>query len=143
MHPGINDLEPFAVTNLPKLVKLHLNGNKLKTIKRDALIDLGSRNVPLSLHVDKNELAEVPEDFLNLPHLDLLYLQVNSIEYIHPAAFRLNPILNKIELSDNKLERIEEGTFNSPFLNYLSLDGNRITKLLPRAFRQGATVFVL
>jgi Leucine-rich repeat (LRR) protein len=144
MRPGIRDLEPFCITNLPKLKKLRMSRNKLRRIDKEALINLGSQGLSFLLDLGSNEFTEIPADFVNLTYVSDLHLDKNGIEYIHPAAFRLNMELNEISLSSNKLERLEEGTFDAfLFVTYLNLDGNFLRDLPRKVFRDGAHIVKL
>ena len=73
-------------------------------------------DMPFFRHLSENEFTEIPPDFLNIPHLNSMYVSIycyncqfnlsmytsryldsNQIERIHPAAFRLQPEMTKMQ----------------------------------------------
>jgi Leucine-rich repeat (LRR) protein len=95
MDNGIHELESNCIVDLPLISRIDINANKISHIPHDALLNLSSSRSPLTFHLDlrKNHMTELPEKFLDLPHLTHLDLSKGKLQTIHPLAFSRTPHL--------------------------------------------------
>jgi Leucine-rich repeat (LRR) protein len=145
MDNGIHELESNCIVDLPLISRIDINANKISHIPHDALLNLSSSRSPLTFHLDlrKNHMTELPEKFLDLPHLTHLDLSKGKLQTIHPLAFSRTPHLKVIYLQSNELTHIGNGTFNLSLISDLNLDGNKLESLTGGPFRQGMMLLSL
>ncbi len=125
----IQELSPRAFATLgPDLQELYLNRNRLTSVPKTSLADLGALRY---LGLDGNLITRIDRDTFNgLPDLLLLYLAHNDIESIDPQAFHGLSSLSRLYLSNNRIQQLHETTFHAQSdLLDLELGGNELTVL--------------
>ncbi|RWS15964.1 insulin-like growth factor-binding protein complex acid labile subunit [Dinothrombium tinctorium] len=126
----IEEIEQDAVGRLEYLIRLWLNGNKLKTF---------SINLPLSLrelYLEDN-LLEVIEasSFKGLVNLERLFLKRNRIHTLEQGAFSDLYSLKQLDLQSNFLENFTSAVFaNLTNLESLDLSRNKFKYLSGESF---------
>lgn len=120
-----NKLEelPVQLALLPKLLQLHVAGNKLTVINR--INDYPKLAV---LTASQNLLSDFPRGVGGCPNLQLLDLSMNSITEI-PTNIRYSQTLRALWLTDNKLTVVPDCLIELSSLEVLALRNNQIEML--------------
>ena len=109
------------------LQTLLLQGNKLATIESRMLMGLDKLKY---LYLQKNQLTEVPSDFVYHHKLERLDLSTNQITQLETYAFSLLTDLKYLHLQQNKIFKIQDNAFdNLRSLEWLELMENKIETL--------------
>lgn len=107
----IEEMDVYAVSNLPQLHTVHLNDNRISIIKRGV--------------------------FFNLPKLKHLYLNLNNISQIEDKAFMGISTLLELDLSENDICDINKLTFFGLLqLKIIDLSHNKLTGLSSSVFSE-------
>jgi protein phosphatase 1 regulatory subunit 7 len=118
----VDTIAPGAFDSCPRLSKLDLSFNELRTLTKLPCASLAALN---ELFLIANKL-KVIENIHSMPLLTLLELGDNRIREI--SGVDAVPSLTSLWLGRNKIERIENLT-NLPALRILSVQSNRITAI--------------
>ncbi|XP_008155195.2 toll-like receptor 12 [Eptesicus fuscus] len=106
---GLMDLPPGLLAALPRLQRLNLSGNKL----RSAVLcpnETGAVSGLRALDLSSNELQSLaPATFSCLSHLRELLLQKNQLVWLGGQVFQGLRRLEMLDLSNNPLEALGEG----------------------------------
>ncbi|XP_022142820.1 plant intracellular Ras-group-related LRR protein 6 [Momordica charantia] len=159
----IKDWPGAILKSLPNLVCLKLDNNPLKQIPSDGfqavsmlqVLDLSANigslpehptfsSLPLlqELYLRRMRLPEVPSSILDLKHLRILDLSLNSIQLV-PEGLKNLVSLTELDLSDNNISMLPpELSLLEPSLQVLKLDGNPL-RSIRRAILDKGTKAVL
>ncbi|NWV11368.1 LRRN2 protein, partial [Ptilonorhynchus violaceus] len=130
----ISGLERGELGYLRNLSELDLSRNAFSDA-RD--LGLGDPLRLLSLHLEENRLAELPDgSFPGLGELQELYLNHNRIRSIAPRAFAGLSGLLRLHLDSNRLRSVDSRWFQElPGLEVLMMGGNRVDAIVDMNFR--------
>ena len=110
-----------------KMQTLLLQGNRLTAIEPRKLMGLDSLKY---LYLQKNQLTEIPSDFVYYHTLERLDLSTNQIKQLESYAFTHLKDLKYLHLQENKISVIQENAFdNLRNLEWLELMENKIETL--------------
>ncbi|XP_041863766.1 chondroadherin-like protein isoform X2 [Melanotaenia boesemani] len=129
---SISKLEPSGLLSsvTPTLRELYLSNNTITVIAKAAL----SSAFIETLHLDSNQLTEVPTDALpEAPNLEELNLSRNSIGWVGPKAFQsISQSLRRLYMDHMGMEKMSKDVLLDlgPGLKVLTLRGNQL-KVLP------------
>ena len=143
-----NEILDFHVENFPglwNLTNLVLKGNRIRSIgliskmKGLTYVDFSNnelKTIPTnfgaesltSLRLEGNGLRRmIKNQFVVMSRLKYLWLDDNTMEFIHPKAFGRQTALQGLHLSKNLLTEIDKKTFSGmPALTYLYIDRNSL-----------------
>ncbi|RWS28963.1 Slit-like protein [Leptotrombidium deliense] len=135
----IDEIEQDALGRLEYLIRLWLNGNKLKTI---------AINLPQSLrelYLEENVIEEIDSNsFKSLPNLERLYLKRNQIRRLGDASFRDLQSLKVLDLQANRIHNLTADVFvNLTALERLDLSQNNLMFIHGECFAAVANLQVL
>jgi Leucine-rich repeat (LRR) protein len=137
-------LERGAISNLPLLMELHLNGNGLSSKSMALLENIGTKSSQLLIVLNYNYFPELVEDFLVLPSVTSLEMNYCTISWIHPNAFRQLRNIRILRMGQNRLSSLPSGLFQFiKNLHFLDLSWNKFTTFSGEAFRSNQTVLKL
>lgn len=138
----IRQVEGLTFQGLSSLEVLKLQRNSISKLTDGAFYDLAKMKV---LHLDYNSLTEVNSGSLyGLTSLQQLFLSNNSIARIYPDGWKFCQKLRELNLSYNNLTRLEEGSLAVlGDLHSLRLGHNSISHITEGAFRGLRAVRVL
>ncbi|XP_021166499.2 chondroadherin-like protein isoform X1 [Fundulus heteroclitus] len=128
---AISKLEPAGLPSsaAPTLMDLYLSNNAISGIAKGAL-----SFAPIgTLHLDSNNLTEVPADALaDAPRLEELNLSGNSVRWIGPRAFRhASQSLRRLYMDRMGIEKMSKEALLGlgPGLTVLTVRGNQLREL--------------
>ncbi|XP_044738100.1 toll-like receptor Tollo [Chrysoperla carnea] len=125
-------IESSTFNGLYVLTLLSIDNNHIKTIQMDALKNCTSLQ---DLHLNGNELLEVPQVLSEVPMLKTLDLGENHITSIANATFQNMQHLFGLRLTENNIGNISKGVFDKmAALKILNLSRNKIQKVEAGAF---------
>ncbi len=120
-------IEAFTFDSLGGLVLLALDNNQLSYIDEDALRN--STNLE-DLHLNGNELKEIPAALKNVPNLKTLDLGTNQIYEILSTSFPPMNQLVGLRLTENNITKVSKGVFDQlAELQIINLSNNKIQKI--------------
>lgn len=106
----ITDIAPRAFVNYPRLRRIDLSNNEIRSIASDAFRNLKSLT---SLVLYGNKITHLPSRlFDGLTSLQLLLINANKIKCIEKDTFHDLSSLNLLSLYDNSLHNLPNGTFD-------------------------------
>ncbi len=122
---------PSSIGNLEFLQNLHLENNPIKSLPNEMsnLRSLEKLWLEAPTYFYKGALEELPEEFGDLPFLQVLDLSSCEIKYL-PNSFGNLKSLRILDLSNNKLESLPDTFGNLKMLEILNIGNNRL-KFLP------------
>merc|ERR1712131_294776 len=121
MNNKISVIEPGSFSGLPSLLELKLSNNELTKIP--TLTDSKSL---LLLDLSNNRLSDLDGTLLELPNLERLDLQGNSL--LSFSGLKL-PQLAQINLSSNRLTSLDHSILQSEGLTSLDVSANPLNEL--------------
>ncbi|XP_061714525.1 leucine-rich repeat-containing protein 15-like [Cydia pomonella] len=134
LHLEGNNLQTMPVFGaqsvLPNLTSLHVTGNEIT--KLDDPRTFSSTKLLEVLIINDNKIEFIhPDMFSGLTKLKYLYLNRNKLTYVDDKVFALSSLnsLTAISIRDNLLESVAPGAFRNTRLQELYLQGNRLTHL--------------
>lgn len=128
----LTSLEPEALAGLPKLVYLHLEGNRLAQFPGAGRIKVPKITIVSMQRAKVKLMFTFPSAALSLvPNLSVLHLERNAISRLEPAGLLCSaaPSLMKLYLRSNAIGGIAKGALNSANIETLHLDSNRLTRV--------------
>lgn len=137
INSNIHDIQPGAFTNISSDLVLHLDTNKLTAIRTGVFTGLKIA----SLYLDNNQISVIePDAFDNMPNLEVLSLNLNSISKWNSNWFKETPCLTYLYFNDNKIETLPANALKNIAMHTtnrstLSLEHNRIHDIHPEAFK--------
>ena len=106
----IGNIDPTAFQGIPKLRKLHLQNNVLRTIKRQMFASLTSLT---ELDLGNNRISNIEaQSFSGLANLRELNLLGNRLPKLDDIMMRYPSTLNAMYLDQNKLVSFHRETFS-------------------------------
>ena len=106
----IGNIDPIAFQGIPKLRKLHLQNNVLRTIKRQMFASLTSLT---ELDLRNNRISNIEaQSFSGLANLRELNLLGNRLPKLDDIMMRYPSTLNAMYLDQNKLVSFHRETFS-------------------------------
>lgn len=109
-HCSIADVDVNFLENSPKLEKLHLEDNNIKTIRKGVFNKLSV----ISLYLHRNRIFHIDSDaFDNMPNLMLIKLNSNKITQWDPNWFKNTPQLSDLYVRRNKIKVLPENSFRN------------------------------
>ncbi|GFS34288.1 chaoptin [Nephila pilipes] len=124
---GITSISSACIDTLKRLIHLDLSNNNLKKLP-DKLFLSSFNNRLSSIHMDNNKLKTIRyQTFRNLNSVSRIFLFNNKISVIENQAFTNCSNLHTIVLSNNNLKVIESSAFyNLSRLSNLYLQDNKL-----------------
>lgn len=116
-----------------QMKELNLRKNRLKEISIGVYVNMSNLR---KLHLGANEITQIQEYSFNLPNLQQLFLQKNSLFSL--GLYQLSGLasLQILDLSENMIHVLEVGSFKDlPSLQKLYLSQNRISSLAEDVFK--------
>ena len=116
-----NPMASIQLKNWAHLKRLYLNSLNLEklVIEQQALQKL------IHFEASNNNLTEFPPELLQLPNLESIILNKNSIQIV-PDSLEMSSSITIIELGKNNLTTIPDSILNLPHLKILRISGNPI-----------------
>ncbi|XP_078348618.1 follicle-stimulating hormone receptor-like isoform X2 [Oculina patagonica] len=137
----ITELPDSSFSAFSKLVTLHLDENKLKSLPLNAF--KGVKHLEI-LSLKGNNFRTCPEFGVSLESLDELYLTGNNMHSIGSDVFRRVPNIQHLWLDDNNLTEVPTHALEKlKFLKYLSLDQNKIRIIKNGSFQSLSRLLTL
>lgn len=128
----LSSLESFTFDGLFVLTTLSLDNNHISTIHPEALRNCTNLQ---DLHLNRNELTEVPSVLKQVGTLRTLDLGENHLKSLENATFREMQYLYGLRLTENKIGNISDKVFDKMIaLKILNLSKNNIQRIEPGAF---------
>ncbi|XP_001353591.4 leucine-rich repeat-containing protein 15 [Drosophila pseudoobscura] len=125
----ISELHQGTFTPLLKIVELNLGENRIGFLDPKAFDGLSQLRI---LYLDDNALTSVPDPviFQAMPTLAELFLGMNSLLTIQPAAFQDLKGLTRLELKGASLRNVSHDSFQGlEELRILDLSDNRLARI--------------
>ncbi|CAJ0951102.1 unnamed protein product, partial [Mesorhabditis belari] len=124
---NISVIPSWALTYLHQLQFLHLENNRIATIRANTFDETQMNNLQF-LHLDNNLITDIPNLAFNRLRLIVLTLSNNRIATIEKLS--LPPTLGYLDLRNNLISQIPYLALKDVTnLKALNLEGNNITKL--------------
>lgn len=117
----IADIQSEAISCLPRIRKLDLSGNKIRSITDKMFTGAQSLH---TLFLHENRIESIEKGSFNLPSLEVINLRYNKLSTITLNLFSQAPKLVEIDVTGNLLENID---FKLPsMLEQLKISNNPI-----------------
>eukprot|EP00058_Branchiostoma_floridae_P021161 XP_002606651.1 hypothetical protein BRAFLDRAFT_91744 [Branchiostoma floridae] len=131
----INNIQTGTFNSTPQLTTLHLDQNKLATLRSDMFT--GLQNLE-TLHLSDNEINDIQTGtFSSMPQLRNLYLEQNRLTLFKAEAFANLPLLRNLRLFSNNIETFPtEALSKLPSLSELQLQDNQMETLTSTAYNR-------
>jgi hypothetical protein len=127
---GMNRLSVGALRNCDNLMGLNLAENAITRLDNGVLRNCFNLHI---LDFSNNKISSIGENVFNSLPLVEIHLDHNQLADIPERLFQ-NMALNILDLSFNRIARISSTMFNGNWLNTLDLTHNQITHIPDRAF---------
>lgn len=102
-HNSINDIRRYVLGNMTSLMHIDLSHNDLHDLTEDPYTFNLPPNVT-NLYLQNNNIIKIPiNKILNLTHLDVLNLENNNFEHMHPELVKLIAEGRQIQYAGNPL----------------------------------------
>ncbi|KAG4079736.1 hypothetical protein HA402_014867 [Bradysia odoriphaga] len=132
-YNGISEIPVGALSHMPNLRHLYLNGNNFVELPEDTFTGLDEL---ITLDISDNPLTTIQDGaFRGLENLDELGLSNCRLRNLRATAFENLTNVTFLSLNFNDIEELPEGLFEpTPNLRYIGLWYNRLKVLRRNAF---------